>query len=290
MNRLMLMCSVFVAVCLGMTDAAYARRMPLPIVFGWGEDLTNVGELPPEVARQASAEVGTQVQVAFLSNRLHLFWLPIWTWNGRHVLRSGDRYWDLPAASWDIMIGGPASAKYSTPLWYSYPPGAVLLGVLAAWMVGAHFYPTEEKRLAALNNDKRYHQALQTLFPAEGEGGRGVLEIDERRFQQATAELIAAGVDSQVVEANLRRMAEGRVAQLNAWADQSLAAAAEWEKRGQLDQGAEVYSTLAQWLPLNDERQAQAEKCLAAINDRRAAGSASAGSAESYEMAEEHRG
>jgi hypothetical protein len=117
-----------------------------------------------------------------------------------------------------------------------------------------------------------------------------VLEIDERRFQQATAELIAAGVDSQVVEANLRRMAEGRVAQLNAWADQSLAAAAEWEKRGQLDQGAEVYSTLAQWLPLNDVRQAQAEKCLAAINDRRAGRSASAGSAESYEMAEEHRG
>ena len=75
-----LFCMVMIQLCCT-AENAYARRgFPIPIFFGYGEEMVDIVELPSNVAPVVEAELGRAVKVAFVYERAHLFWLDLWTW------------------------------------------------------------------------------------------------------------------------------------------------------------------------------------------------------------------
>lgn len=274
LNRHILLFGAFMSLICGTADQATARGVRIPIVWGHGEELTELGELPQDVAQDIAEELGTPVTVAFLHNRVHVFWLDLWTWNGRHVLHSGDKYWEPDSTTWQQMIGEDPSAKYGTPFFYRIPslPGLLVIAVIG-YAVRRRFFKTEQEKLEAIFNDERYQRSLRTLFGTgdHEQPAKVITSLDEDRFLRAKNELIGDGVDAHSAEANLRKIAVPILAQVNAQVDAAFAQASQFEQQGKWDESAEIYSHLISTLPCNDERLTHARDCLASINDQRAA-------------------
>jgi len=274
-NRHIFFFCTFMMLLCGTAENAYARRgIPIPIVWGHGEELTELGELPPDVARGVAEELGTPVTVAFLHERAHVFWLDLWTWNGRHVLHSGDKYWEPDSTAWQKMIGGDPSAKYGKPILYRIPvlPALLVLGV-AGYAVRKRFFKTEQEQLDSLVNDKRNQRSIATIFGRGDDEGcaKAITILDEQRFLRAKNELIAEGVDTHSAETNLRKIAAAILASTNSQIDAAFAVASQLDQQGEWDKSAEIYSQLISSLPNNDERLTYAQNCLASVNDKRAA-------------------
>ena len=51
----------------------------IPMLWGSGEALSEVGELPDNVAAPVNGEFGANVSVGFLYQRFHIFWCDLWT-------------------------------------------------------------------------------------------------------------------------------------------------------------------------------------------------------------------
>lgn len=84
--------------------------------------------------------------VRFLYDHAQVYWLDLWTWNGRYVLYSGDRYCELDATEWQNVIEGDPSVIYGKPILYRMP---LLPTLLVVFVVGAvvrrSFFRTEQK-------------------------------------------------------------------------------------------------------------------------------------------------
>ncbi|MFM8221726.1 MAG: hypothetical protein ACKOJF_22680, partial [Planctomycetaceae bacterium] len=121
--------------------------------------------------------LGHSVKVAFLYSRAHFCWLDVWTWNGRHVLRSGDRYWDVRPEGWQLMLGEQPAKLYGTPLRYRFPILPVGLGLLLAggW-VKERFFKAEQQQLALMFNGSWCGKVVATLLadrrPVRADTGR----------------------------------------------------------------------------------------------------------------------
>ena len=271
-GRIFSFCAFVILIC-GNTEYAYAKRgIPIPIVWGHGEEMTELGDLPDDVSQGVAKELGTRVTVAFLHGRAHVFWLDLWTWNGRHVLHSGDKYWEPDSTAWQKLIGGDPSEKYGKPLLYRIPLLPALLSVaVVLYVVQKTFFKTEQEKLEALLKDERYQRRIQTLF-GSGDGGespKAVTKLDEERFVRAKNELIGEGVDADSAEINLRKVAEVIIANTNARINGALRVASQLDQRGDCEQSAEIYSQLIASLPHDDERLTYAQNCLAAVNEKR---------------------
>ena len=274
--RILVLCS-FLTVFSSAADTAFARRgIPIPVVWGKGEELKELGELPPEVAKTIQEESGKYLKVAYLYERAHVFWMDIWTWNGRHVLYSGDEYWEPDSETWQAMIGGQPAQKYGKPILYRVPvlPALILLGVVGI-SVRKIFFKTEDEKLAVAMNDQRYQKAIQTIFGSDtgedDDNQKFVTSIDHEKFRRARDELVDAGVKVEAVDANLQKISNAILANTNAHIDSAFEAAAALENQGDLDQSAEIYTQLADSLPHNDERFATAVSGLESVNAKRSA-------------------
>jgi hypothetical protein len=194
-------------------DPAYAQRrgIPVPIVFGWGETIGRVGELPERVREEVRRELGHDVSIGFHYHRVHVFWLDLWTWDGRHVLYRGDRYWALGPDDWGQLIGYGAARELDQPLSYRFPMGAVLIGTL--FLVGtlwSRVFPSGRERARRLLRDERYREAIELYVrrvepPADGGApGGGTPAPEEAAFEDAVRLLGDRGVDAGQAEKNLR--------------------------------------------------------------------------------------
>jgi len=85
--------------------AATSHAVSIPISFGHGEKVTELGKLPPEVHQVVAQQLGANVSVGFLFDRFHIHYVDLWTWNGRHVLYDVYRYLALDAEQWQQYIG-----------------------------------------------------------------------------------------------------------------------------------------------------------------------------------------
>ena len=145
---------------------AQADLAGIPIIYGHGETIADLGSLPPDVAEDIRKEIGQEVSVGYMFNRFHIYHGDLWTWNGRHVLYHGDRYWALDDAQWREILGTSVEAKYGKPLRYRFPIGlTVLVTVLFLWIVGPRLIPNPQRKLQKLFEDARYTAALETVFP-----------------------------------------------------------------------------------------------------------------------------
>ena len=263
-----LFCMVMIQLCCT-AENAYARRgFPIPIFFGYGEEMVDIVELPSNVAPVVEAELGRAVKVAFVYERAHLFWLDLWTWNGRHVLHSGDQYWEPDSNVWRKLIGGAPSARYGSPMLYRIPvlPALLALGI-AGYAFRKRFLNSGRDQLDVLMNDSRYRQSVATIF-RRGDDGRLVTVIDEQRFLVAKDQLISHGIDPRSAEVNLRTISDTILAKTNSQIDDSFAVASNYDQQGELRSSSLIYSKLISTLPTDDERLAYAKTCLASIDER----------------------
>lgn len=259
--------------CANAQNAHAQRRFRIPVLYGYSEECKEICELPPNVAPALEAELGAKVKVAFLYERVHLFWLDLWTWNGRHVLTKGDQYFEPSSTSWQKMIGDKPSARYGRPMLYRIPllPALLVLGGTGYALI-KRFPKVQQDPLDLLEKDLRYQQSIATIFRQgeEQKGGKAITTLDEQRFQVAKKDLIAQGVDEKTAEANLRKIAIAILANTNARIDESFALASQLDQHGHLWESSKIYSQIIDTLPSDDERLIYAKTCLDSINQRMA--------------------
>ncbi|MBL8817082.1 MAG: hypothetical protein JNL58_13725 [Planctomyces sp.] len=276
MNRNILLLSIVVSSLSAFADTASAG-IPIPILYGDGEEIKDVGEVPPEVARSLADELGAQVRVGFLYHRFHIFWLDAWTSNGRHVLYSGDKYWTPTSSEWPNIIGGDPAEKFGIPLLYRIPPILGILScVLVLWVVAEVSMKSDVQKLNKLLNDKRYRKSIEIMFGASS-SGKLVTKLHEDRWQRAMDYLLGEGISHSIAEKNLRVLVGWVLENTNQQIDRMFEAASMHEQQGEWETCAAIYSQLISSLPDDDERVPYAQNCLAAANARQTVHSAPGG-------------
>lgn len=261
----------------GMTSEAYGwGGIPIPILWGHGETMTEMGELPLEVSQDIEAELGPSVTVAFVHSYFHVFFLDVWTWRGRHVLHCGDGYREIDDVTWREMIGSSPTAKYGKPIRYRLPRIIALL--LAALMTYSWLHKTEEEKLQALFKNKKYQRSLEMCVGTKDfenqQGSQLVISIDEERFTAAKDALIANGIKPQLAETNLRQMAEVVIKEHLATVDKQLDVAFDLDKQGEWQRSAEIYEHIISVLPAEHELAIYAQERLGALRKNKPAATA----------------
>lgn len=121
----------------------------IPIIFGGGEDLSFVRELPPKGKKYAAGKYPKSAKVGIKYNVFHIFFVNIWTWNGQYILYDDNGFAEPSAAEWTKLLGKGGTKKLSKPFFYRFPPGAIVLGVLILGFLGLMFLvKTDEPTLA----------------------------------------------------------------------------------------------------------------------------------------------
>jgi hypothetical protein len=141
---------LFVALCVYAiipTEAARAdaetsltpteARRGIPIVFGGGEDISFVRDLPAAGKKYAAKKYPKGIKVGMKYSVFHIFFVNIWTWNGKYVLFDDNGYAEPNAKEWDKLLGKGGEKKLKKPFWYKFPPGAVIIAVLLALVAAA---------------------------------------------------------------------------------------------------------------------------------------------------------
>ncbi len=215
MNHRLLFLAVFLLTFCGTVQNAHARRgIPIPIFWGHGEKMTEMGELPPEAFSHVPGELGTRVTVAFLNERVHVFYVDLWTWNGRHVLHSGDMCWEPDSTAWRQMIGVEPSTKYGKPLLYRIPlVPALLIVTVGGFFVCKHFFMTDQEKLEALLIEQRFQSAIETSDDGAMKDAYHIAAEQMKRHVgdwEIRSSLIKNGLDEQSAARIMRDLSDAR--------------------------------------------------------------------------------
>lgn len=113
------------------------RGIPIPVIWGHGETVAMLGKLEVEVYEAFVQKEGRDLRVGYLYSRFHIFYVDLWTWNGRYVLSDGTQYLEPDESQWRQLLGNSVHRLFNKPFGYRYPPGAIVLVVIAllsAWV------------------------------------------------------------------------------------------------------------------------------------------------------------
>jgi hypothetical protein len=102
-----------------------------------GDEIRKVGDLVGEFKAEADAELGPGVEVGYMYEQFGLFFLEVWTWDGKYVLFRDDEYWEPTEDELKEIAGVSALEDLGKPWQYSFPPG--LLVVVALVIGGIAF-------------------------------------------------------------------------------------------------------------------------------------------------------
>ncbi len=114
-------------VCLAGTKAHAGKGFML---ITSGDEIRKVGDLTAEVQKEADAELGPGVSVGYMYQQFGLFFLEVWTWEGKYVLFRDDEYWDPPQEEIANMAGVSAVDDLGKPWQYRFPPGLIAIVLL----------------------------------------------------------------------------------------------------------------------------------------------------------------
>ena len=78
------------------------------VVYHYGENVKEIGEVTEEHQESIRTELGGPAQVGFIHNAFGLFWLDIWTWDGRFCLYRGEQYWEIDAEQAAVFLDAEA--------------------------------------------------------------------------------------------------------------------------------------------------------------------------------------
>lgn len=104
----------------------------IPIIVGGGEDISFVRELPAAGKKYAAKKYPKGIKVGMKYSVFHVFFVNVWTWNGKYVLFDDKGYAEPNAKEWDKLLGKGGEKKLKKPFWYKFPPGAVIIASLLA--------------------------------------------------------------------------------------------------------------------------------------------------------------
>lgn len=267
-HQLLLLILVNCCSIIGLVDTAEARR-GIPIIWGSGPTIKEVGKLPPEVAPDVREVVGANVTVGYMYHHFHLFYLDFWTWEGEHVLFKKDEYWQLEDADWQDILGEHPRDAYGVPWQYRIPLGAAIIALLiAAYIAKKSLFPSEDERVEKLLKQPRYQRAIDTVFGSgDDENAKLTTSLDSGKFTRAADSLVEDGVKPDAAESNLRLLVDRVLASTNARIDGSIAYAQELRESGELDESKQLYEQLVQSLPHDDARYDQVQSELNSFRD-----------------------
>jgi len=245
-------------------SAANARG--IPIIWGHGETVSQVGELPPDVTEAVASELGQNVSVGFVYDRFHIYYADIWTWNGRHVLFHGDQYWSVDDSQWESMLGDSVESQYGKPLLYRFPLGSTLLAVaIVLWTVFPRVFPSDEAKLQKLFKDARYTKLVEKILPSDDHALR--TQFRQEDVDSAVADLISQGIPEPKGRRNLDLMLtavcaarESRISELFIVEQQCAAIGSAAQRIATLEQ-------LVAALPVSDPRYQQTAQLLSKLRE-----------------------
>jgi hypothetical protein len=203
----------------------------VPIIHGRGEKIVPLGELPPQALVELRRELQHDVSLGYAYKYWHVYWCPVWTWDGKYVLYHNDKSWVLKEEHLR-NVTGKSEEELGKPFWYRCPQGQIVLAVLGALAVFGTIVSRRDQRRAALFADPDYQAALAILAgpraPAPSNepppSPERLQEEFDKRFRDAVDFLVAKGLPVEQAEANLRVMVRdvsaGRVPETSAATDE----------------------------------------------------------------------
>ena len=119
---------MLLAIAFLLPGSAEARGV---VVFNHGEDIVDIGEVAEEHKESVRTEIGGDAKIGYIHNAFGVFWLNIWTWDGRYCLYLNDQYWEFEPEQAATLPGQPDRALRN-PLLYTFPPGLLVLIAIVA--------------------------------------------------------------------------------------------------------------------------------------------------------------
>ena len=120
-------------VCFAGERSAHAGKGFLLITSG--DEIRKVADLKPEFKELADQEMGAGIQIGYMYQHFGLFFLEVWTWDGKYVLFRDDEYWDPPEAELAQMAGVSSVEDLGKPWQYTFKPGLLAIVVLIGGFV-----------------------------------------------------------------------------------------------------------------------------------------------------------
>ncbi len=132
------------------TPTEVSARKGIFLIFGSGESITDVQEVAPAARQHLPAGTPKDYRIGFFYKRFHIFFLSLWTYEGKYVVYSGDRY--IPITAQELKnLTGKSEDEHGKPFFYTIPVvifliilaaiGFVLLGIVGS------FLPKAEEKL-----------------------------------------------------------------------------------------------------------------------------------------------
>jgi hypothetical protein len=144
--------------------AALAAPAPVhagPLLITGGEDVVHLRELPSA----ARARLGADAALGYRYDRVGLFGLDLWRWNGEVVLYRGRTlFTDVAPAELAELAGTGSIDRIGAPLGYHLPPGlAILVALAGAGLLALLYRRLVGRHLIGLLDDHRYEHAARLL-------------------------------------------------------------------------------------------------------------------------------
>jgi hypothetical protein len=208
---------------------AEARRGGI-VLITTGDTVKHVGDIKPELKPdpKEDPDVPADLKVGYIHDRFGIFWLDLWTWNGRYCVYNDEGYDDITEEDAAFLTGG----SVGIPIFYRIPPGLLIIVAIAViWAVVAWRNSAKQKaftdKIEGLLEDGRYKRALEILqeyygekeeqapqeaaetpsgFPDVTQPGAqpaAVEEDDDVGYQKAVQHLVDNGIPREEAEENL---------------------------------------------------------------------------------------
>jgi hypothetical protein len=163
-------CAWIIAGLLVLTSASTAHARRGIMLITTGDAIKNVGEVADSMKAQVAEGTGQagNLRVGLLHSRFGIFWVDIWTWGGMYVLYDdNDQVWEITREDAAELMGVEPN-QVGKPIFYTIPPGLVVLGLVGAgWMYNSRRQSKQTRlqraELDAAAADPRYQRALGFL-------------------------------------------------------------------------------------------------------------------------------
>ncbi|MEM9463048.1 MAG: hypothetical protein AAGF11_53395, partial [Myxococcota bacterium] len=123
----------FLVICLPHAEAHAGRGLML---ITSGDSIEHVADLDPEVAESIEEQLGPGVAVGYKYEQFGLFFVEIWAWGGQYVFFREDEFWERSESEIAAAAGVSMVDDLPKPFLYSFPPGLMVLSLLAVVFIG----------------------------------------------------------------------------------------------------------------------------------------------------------
>ncbi|MDC0669426.1 hypothetical protein [Nannocystis radixulma] len=110
-------------VALASTEAHAGKGL---LIITHGESVLHYDDLTGEAKKFTAETTGYEVKVGYLYSHFGVFWLDLWTWDGKYCLYHGDNVWELTPEDAAGLLGVKVD-DLGKPLLYRIPLGILIL-------------------------------------------------------------------------------------------------------------------------------------------------------------------